>query len=308
MLQSAACVMLCAGACLGQARPPRVFHFPKPPRPSSWQPPMKPLTRLAELKAKHRGETNWSELVILDSNSRGQVISAAPGSRVAGHLHADSPEWWVIQEGRIRFEIESGASEFQRIEAWKGSYVFAPERRLHSLEVIGDTPAIRFEVTLAETTPVWEVPPPGVETFPVRLDIGPNPSDVPAATPDRLHVNIEDLEAAHKGQSAWSEPAMRKNRVRGNFIYGRARDNPLPRPGERGHFHADFAEFWIVLRGQLRWFLEGQAEPILAGEGDIVYAPPRTFHRIEFAGEGPACRLTSSTFPAANHIYDAAAR
>ena len=32
--------------------------------------------------------------------------------------------------------------------------------------------------------------------------------------PERLHVNIEDLEAAHRGQSSWSEPSHRKNRVR----------------------------------------------------------------------------------------------
>ncbi len=98
---------------------------------------------------------------------------------------------------------------------------------------------------------------------------------------------------------------MRKNRVRGNFIYGHAKDNPKRTPGYRGHFHADFAEFWIVLRGKLTWTMPGLAEPLLGEEGDIVYAPPKTFHIPEFAGDGPACRLTSSTYPAANHIVDA---
>ena len=173
------------------------------------------------------------------------------------------------------------------------------------------SPAIRLEVTLAEASSVYEsVPtggPPGVEWIPITLSTGRNPDDVPDPKGrfERLHVNIEDLEAAHKGQSAWSEPSMRKNRVRGNFIYGHAKDNPKHPPGYRGHFHADFAEFWIVLRGRLRWALEGIAEPVIAGEGDIVYAPPKTFHSPEFWGEGPSCRLTSSTYPAANHLYDA---
>ena len=96
---------------------------------------------------------------------------------------------------------------------------------------------------------------------------------------------------------------MRKNRVRGNFIYGHAKDNPN-RPSDRGHLHADFAEFWTVLRGQLRWTIEGAPEPFVAREGDIVYAPPQHFHHIEFWGDGPACRLTSSTYPSANHLYD----
>jgi quercetin dioxygenase-like cupin family protein len=264
---------------------------------------MKPVTRLADLKAKHAGQADWEELVILDHNSRGRVISAAPGSRLPRHLHPDSPEWWVVQEGRLRFEIEYPAGRFQTIEARKGSYVYAPERHLHSLEVIGDTPAIRFEVTLRDATPIYESQPPGIASIPVTLQTGLNPTDVPSDQPDRIHTNIEDLEAAHRGQSSWSEPAQRKNRVRGNFIYGHKKDN-RSRPGDRGHFHADFAEFWIVLRGALRWTMEGQ-EPLIASEGDIVYAPPSTFHLPEFWGEGPSCRLTSSTYPSANHIYDA---
>jgi mannose-6-phosphate isomerase-like protein (cupin superfamily) len=298
-------VLTLALPCVGQ----RVLWFPKPVRPPGYQAPMKPVTRLADLKAKHHGRTNWRELVIADRNTRAWVVQEAPGSKTVRHLHPDAPEWWVVQEGRVRFEIEAADGKMQGVEARKGSYVFAPERHLHSIEVIGDQPAIRFEVTLADVSWVFDEKPAGgeeIDYIPVRLQTGPNPSDVATdGKPDRIHVNIEDLEAEFKGKSSWSVPAMRKNRVRGNFIYGHAKDNPKRGPAERGHFHADFAEFWIVLRGQLRWTMEGLPEPVLASEGDIVYAPPGTFHLPEFAGEGPSCRLTSSTYPAANHIYDA---
>jgi len=301
-----------ASAVGAQTPSPRVFWFPKPVKTAAYQPPMQPIVRLKDLKAKHWGQTNWSELVIDDGNTRASVISAAPGSKLARRLYPDSPAWWVVQEGQIRFEIEAENGRMQVIEARKGSYVFAPERHLHGLEVIGERPAIRLEVTLAQATPVFETKPEGVgdgevRYIPVTLSTGLNPDDVPNKTgkPDRLHVNIEDLEAAHRGQSAWSEPAMRKNRVRGNFIYGHAKDNPKRKPGDRGHFHADFAEFWIVLRGKLHWIMEGVGQPIVGEEGDIVYAPPKTFHIPEFIGDGPACRLTSSTYPAANHIFDA---
>jgi len=270
---------------------------------------MKPLTRLADLKAKHYGSTNWSELVIDDGNTRALVISAAPGSKTARHLYPDSPAWWVVQEGRIRFEIETAQGP-QKVEARKGSYVFAHERRLHSFEVIGDQPAIRLEVTLAAATPVFETRPEGVgrgeiEYIPITLSTGANPDDPRDAAKERIHVNIEQLEAAHKSQSSWSEPAQRKNRVRGNFIYGHERDNPKHAAGDRGHMHADFAEFWTVMRGKLRWTIEGIDHPLIGEEGDIVYAPPGSFHMPEFFGEGPACRLTSSTYPGANHIFDA---
>jgi mannose-6-phosphate isomerase-like protein (cupin superfamily) len=294
-----------------QSAKPRVFYFPKPVQPTPYVSPMKPVHRLAEIKAKHQGQQNWNEPVIADSNTRAAVISALPGSRVERHLHADSPEWWVVQEGVIRFEIEGLEGKTETVEARKGSYVFAPERRLHSLEVIGEQPAIRFEVTLANTTSVYEKPPsersPGIEYIPIALATGANPSDVgnEGGTPERLHWSIEDQEKSHAGRSAWTVNVMRKNRVRANLICGHAKDNPKRRVGDRGHFHADFAEFWIVMRGRLNWILEGIAEPVLAAEGDIVYAPPKTFHAPEFAGNGLACRLTSSTFPGANHIFDA---
>jgi quercetin dioxygenase-like cupin family protein len=294
-------------AAAAWAQPPKVFYFPKPTTPAPYRAPMKPLTRLADLKAKHYGNTNWSELVIDDGNTRAYVISAAPGSRVARHLYPDSPAWWVVQEGRIRFEIETSQG-VQKFEARKGSYVFAPERRLHSFEVVGDQPAIRLEVTLAAATPVFESRPDTVgrgliEYIPITLSTGANPDDPRDAGQERIHVNIEDLETAHKGKSSWSEPAQRKNRVRGNFIYGYAKDLKQV-PGDRGHMHADFAEFWTVMRGKLQWTIEG-LDPFIGEEGDIVYAPPGRFHKPEFYGDGPACRLTSSTYPGANHIYDA---
>jgi oxalate decarboxylase/phosphoglucose isomerase-like protein (cupin superfamily) len=285
----------------------RVFYLPRPAKPAPYRAPMKPLVRLADLEAKHRGSRNWSELVILDNNSRAQVISAAPGSKIARHLHPDAPEWWVVQRGRIRFEIETAEGKFQTIEAAKGSYVYAPERQLHSLEVIGDEPAIRFEVTLSESASVWETPPGEGEYIPVNLQTGPNPSDVqnPGGAPDRIFFNVDDLAAKHRDQSAWTETVMRKNRVRGNLICGHTKDNPARQAAGRGHLHAGFAEFWIVMKGRLEWIMEGIEQPLAAGEGDIVYAPPNRFHSPQFAGEGLACRLTSSTYPAANHIYDA---
>ena len=58
---------------------------------------------------------------------------------------------------------------------------------------------------------------------------------------------------------------------------------------------------------ELRWTFDGNAAgSIVATQGDIVYAPPKTWHAPEFWGkQGLNCRLTSSTYPSANHLYDA---
>ena len=298
--------ILLASACFAQPREQRTFYIAKP-GVTPYRAPMKPITRLADVKAKHHGQTNWSELVIDDGNSRASMIQEGPGSKYARRLYPDSPAWWAVLEGRIRFEIEKPEGGFEIVEARKGSYVFVPERHLHSLKVTGDAPAIRFEVTLYQATPVFEKRPPAGAYIPVRLSTGPNPLDVrePDGKPWLSHVNVYDLAKANEGKPRWYQPAMRKNRVRGNFICGHPSAEPKREPGYRGHFHADFAEFWVVMLGSLKWTLEGQ-ETVIGQQGDIVYAPPRTFHIAQFLGtDGPNCRLTSSTFPSANHIYDA---
>lgn len=309
-------LLLCAllSAAAGVAQEQKVFYYPKPVAQTPYRAPMKPVTRLEDLKAKNHGRTNWREKVIDDGNSLAYMIREAPGSRYERRLYADSPAWWAVLEGRIRFEIERPEGGFETFEATRGSYVFAPERMLHSLEVVGQEPAIRFEVTLYAATPVFERRPTdeggeSIEYIPVRLSAGPNPLDVPPpdGEPWPVHVNVYDLEEQHEGQPRWSVPAMRKNRVRGNFICGRAdAERPLE-SGYRGHFHSDFAEFWVVMMGELRWIFEGDvANAVHAKQGDIVYAPPKTFHIPQFWGEeGLNCRLTSSTFPSANHLFEA---
>lgn len=306
---------LCAAlfAALAGAQEERVFYYPKPVAATPYPAPTQPITRLDDLKAKYAGQTNWRELVIDDGNSLAHMIREAPGSRYERRLFADSPAWWAVLEGRIRFEIEQSDGTFETIEASKGSYVFVPERMVHSLEVIGDEPAIRFEVTLYSATPVFEQRPAvsddaSVEYIPVRLSSGPNPLDVAPLNgePWESHVNIYELAKQNEGRERWSRPAMRKNRVRGNFICGQASVEGPIAAGYRGHFHSDFAEFWVVMLGELRWVFEGDvAKAVYAKQGDIIYAPPKTFHMPQFWGkDGLNCRLTSSTFPSANHLYD----
>jgi mannose-6-phosphate isomerase-like protein (cupin superfamily) len=308
------CVQVClaslfaASSLLAQSEPPpaKVFYVPKPVQPVPYDAPMQPVVRLAELKAKHKGQANWTELVVYDKNNRVQVISAAPGSKVPRHLHSDAPEYWVVQEGRIRFEIEDPPGRFETFEAGKGDLVLAPERRLHSLEVIGTEPAIRLQVTLPDTTDVYEVKPDQPETgmvyTPVTLSTGNNPDEVPNdGKPDRLFFNLDELQKEHPGRRSWSDLAVRKNRAHANIICGYGADVKQT-PGNLGHYHTDFAEIWVILRGRQSFAIEGLA-PFVAGEGDVVYAPAKRWHLPEASGEGMSCRLAMTPYPAGNHLY-----
>jgi mannose-6-phosphate isomerase-like protein (cupin superfamily) len=304
------CLVLMLGSTtflLAQRPDPKIFYFPKPLQPAPYVTPMKPFIRLADLKAQHKGQADWTVLVVNDKYNRAEVISAAPGTKAAMHLHADSPEYWVVQEGRMRFEIEDPPGKFQTIEAAKGALVFAPERHLHSFEVIGTEPAIRFQVTLPDVNSVFQSKPEtarnGTEYIPATLSTGNNPDEVPSpdGKPDRLYFNVVDMDKEHPGKRSWADLAIRKNRAHANIICGYAAD-VKHRPGDRGHFH-DFPEMWIIQRGQLRFAIEG-VEPFIIGEGDMAYAPATRWHLPEPYGEGSACRLAMTPFPAGNHLYD----
>lgn len=292
-------------------QPSKIFYAPKPIQPMAYLAPMKPLVRLADLKAKHAGQSNWREQVVYDKNNRAEVISAAPGSKEPRHLHSDAPEYWVVQEGRIRFEVEDPPGKFKYFEASAGDLVLAPERRLHSLEVIGAEPAIRFQVTLPDTTAVYETKPAqaekGMEYEPVTLSAGDNPDEVPGdGKPDRLFFKLDELQKEHPGKRSWSDLAVRKNRAHANIICGYSAD-VKHRPGDLGHYHTDFAEIWVIMRGQQSYDIEGLA-PFTAGMGDIVYAPAKRWHRPEPSGEGMSCRLAMTPYPAGNHLYQPRAK
>ena len=289
-----------------QRQPAKIFYVPKPIQPMPYVSPMKPLVRLAELKAKHAGQVNWSELVVYDNNNRAEMISAAPGSKIARHLHSDAPEYWIVQEGRIRFEIEDPPGTFQSYEASKGDLVLAPERHLHSLQVVGTEPAIRFQVTLPETTTIYETKPDqsekGTKMTAVTLSTGDNPDEVPDnGKPRRVFFNIDALQKEYSGRKSWSDLAVRKNRAHANIICGYTSATKRP-ADDLGHYHTDFAEMWIVMRGQETFAIEG-LDPFVAAAGDVVYAPAKRWHLPEPSGAGMSCRLAITPYPAGNHLY-----
>jgi mannose-6-phosphate isomerase-like protein (cupin superfamily) len=297
----------------------KVFYYPKPAA-RVYEPPMKPVTRLADLKAKNKGKTSWREPIIDDGNSVAFMVQERPGTKHERKLYPDSAAWWVVLEGSIRFEIEKADGDFEIISARKGSFVFAPERLLHSLEVIGNEPSIRYEVTAGpSSTPIYEKRPAqtprGVEYLPVTLSTGSNPLDVrnqgmPSGKPWPHHLNVYDLAKQNDGKKGFTQEAMRANRARGNFICGYAGGPQPTDSGNRGHLHTDTGESWIVMLGELRWVFEGDVKnAVIARQGDIVYAVPNTFHSPQFWGkEGLNCRLTNSTMPSLNHLYDANSR
>jgi mannose-6-phosphate isomerase-like protein (cupin superfamily) len=273
---------------------------PKPTQPSRWIPPNKPHTKLADLKTKHQGEENWREVVVDDDHLHAEYIQMAPKAKVPKRFHPDTREWWIVMQGQVRYEIE-GQVPFV---ATKGSMVQVPMQTIYSMEAVGDQPALRFEVNIANAKTLYpkEVEPPkvpGIEWIPARLNRTPGPY----GRGNQPHINLYEL---YKTPANDLRRFVDDDRAAANIIYGYEKNLPPLDPNFRGHYHPECAEFWLIMAGQIRYPIENYGV-VIAEEGDVVYVPPFTFHAPRFFGPGPSCRLAMNGYPNIAHIREAEA-
>jgi mannose-6-phosphate isomerase-like protein (cupin superfamily) len=123
---------------------------PMPVKANPFVAPNKPLTKLPDLLAKHKGQQNWKEIVVHDHLFHAEYIQMAAGAKTPRMFQQDHRTWWVVQDGQIRFTIE-GQEPFV---ASKGFLVQVPKRLIYQHETVSHRPALAFEVTkpAAQTT------------------------------------------------------------------------------------------------------------------------------------------------------------
>jgi mannose-6-phosphate isomerase-like protein (cupin superfamily) len=293
---------LAAAALWAQQPAPLLSWAPKPLKPTKWTAPHKPVQRYAEMLAKYKGQQNWSEPVMDDEHLRSEFISSAPGTKTLRRFHPDTREWWVVADGQIRFSID-GQAPFVASQGW---LVQVPYRTVYSMETIGDKPSIRLETNIAHAQTVYpmDVKPPKLEGFeflPVRI-AGP-------VTPDyktnRTHATYEEL-AAEAEATPRKQATLRfahDDRGTVNFIYGYGKDLPPVTDADRGHYHPEGAEFWIVLHGRISYKIEG-IDPFIAHLYDCVYVPKYKFHLARCYGDGPSTRLAMNGYFDIAHLFD----
>ena len=250
----------------------------------------KPWTKLADLKAKHKGQTTWRDLIVDDGRLTGEYFSAAPGTKVTPRFHPDTREWFAVVEGEVRVEIE-GQEPFT---ATRGSLVNIPRQTIYSLETIGNAPSLRFAVNVTGAKTLYPdaverpAPPKGTEWMQVRINRTPGRYD----EFNQPHLNIH--QAASKNEKYSGGRFVRDDKSEMLVLYGHEKNMPPLDPADKGHFHAESAEFWLVFSGKIRYAFEGQ-QPFIASEGDVVYVPSNTWHATRYIGDN-ACRLSITEY------------
>jgi quercetin dioxygenase-like cupin family protein len=292
-----ALAVLMTGTVFAQ-RPAEEASWAPKMEPAQYPPGHKPHTKLADLRAKYKGKSDWRDTIVSDTYFKAEYISMAPGARVEPRFHPDTRIWWIVMDGEIRFDIEGQDSFIAR----KGSMVQAPMQTIYSMQAIGDKPALRFEVSPAQGKTLYPrsvKPPemPGIDWIPVVLGRKPQPYGYE----NKPHINLYDLA---KTPGYRGGRFVHDDRGVANIIYGSEKNLPPLNPADKGHYHPECAEFWLIMTGQIRFPIE-KVGTIIAEEGDVVYVPPFTFHAPRFHGEGPSCRLAMNGYPNISHLREA---
>ena len=111
-------------------RQPIQVLAPKPAGLAPYTGPNRPVWRLNEILAAHRGSADWAQTIVTTRDFIGQWISMGAGQKTKTVMYADDRVFWVIQSGQIRFTI-AGQEPFV---ATKGFVVQVPYRTFYSLE------------------------------------------------------------------------------------------------------------------------------------------------------------------------------
>jgi len=288
----AAILLACSVVPIAKSAPLTAWA-PQPVKPAPYISPNKPLKKFVDILARHRGQSDWTETEVLTRDFIGQYVSMGAGKKTKTLFYADDRVYWVVMSGQMRVTID-GVEPFV---ASKGFLVQVPYRVPYSMETIGDAPSLRFEVRPSGETPsypVSETPDPakGMKFIKANYTGRGKYDDV-----NKPYVDFEkDIVAANgKGGGAVKDDHTWANIIRSQGV-------ATPPNTNFGHFHENFAEFWLIMEGKEEFLIEG-VPLIKADVGDIVFAPEERWHRALAAGTGMGTRLAITPRPPSLHYY-----
>jgi len=279
----------------GRGAGPLIMMSPKATS-AGWTGVHKPHTKLADVLAAHKGQVDWAQTIVDDESLNAQWISMGPGKKTPRRMNGDTREWWIVQSGTLRFTVDGR----EPVVATKGVMVQVPYRTLYQIENIGSEPALRFEVNVTRARklyPVDEAPVPlaGFQYVKTRVDGGQGALDAQ----NRPVVDFNKVVSGEERGGAF----VTDDRSFANIIMGRYQ---APQPGNKGHYHEEGGEFWLIMLGHIRYNIEG-LQQFEAEEGDVVYVPRQTWHLASNGGKDGerSCRLAMNGFPYQAHMYEA---
>ena len=236
--------------------------------------------RISDVVAKH-GAPPWAERILHDGRNDAVLICDAPGGENDAHVHPDFVEWWIVLQGEMVWEI----GNYPPVRATRGDVVMAPRGQRHAIKTVGSENSLRLGVTMPGSN----------HDVKARRSNILKPFPKQDGPPNMLQTTQEYM-LDKFGDPPWSTSILLDERNSANLIcHGPGMTN-------NAHWHPDFSEWWMIMRGELTWKV-GENRPIIeAKEGDIVFVPEGMRHHISTVGDDISFRLAVTT-PDQPHIY-----
>ena len=210
-------------------------------------------------------------------------------------MNGDTREWWIVQSGTLRFTVEGR----EPVVATKGVMVQVPYRTLYQIENVGTDPALALRgERRARAQAVSGRRDAGAA---VRLRVRQDARDGGRGMLDPQNRPVVDFNKVVSGEERGGA-FVTDDRSFANIIMG---NYQAPQPGNKGHYHEEGGEFWLIMLGNIRYNIEGLRE-FEAEEGDVVYVPRQTWHLASFGGKPGvrSCRLAMNGFPYQAHMFE----
>jgi mannose-6-phosphate isomerase-like protein (cupin superfamily) len=111
----------------------------------------------------------------------------------------------------------------------------------------------------------------------------PAPVRIPLLESATLQARLETIRAKHEAPP-WSEALVLTDDIQAFLIC-----HPPGQPNDTHYHHHD--EWWVVVQGEIDWYIEGAPEPIHARARDFVFGPKHRWHHIEPVGRELTIRI-----------------
>ena len=290
--------------------PPVLVWSQKPATLTPYEAPNRPVWRLTDVLAMHTGQVSWSQPIVRDALLEANYVQMAPGAVTPKMYYGDDHYWFIVWDGQLRVTI-NGIEPFV---ASKGFMVQIPRRVEYQLATVGNTPALRFEVQIANapiyyTDMAFTPPPtPGMIWYRgTRIATRTAQLDPQAAVPTytaafgggRVYLDFFKEIVAGEGPGR-AGAFVRDDRGFFNIIRGNGRPQSIT--SDLGHFHTYGHEFWFIPEGKISVQIEGLDELATGGPGDIITAVRGRFHRASSDGE-MSTRIATNGYPEGLHVY-----
>jgi mannose-6-phosphate isomerase-like protein (cupin superfamily) len=257
--------------------PMRVWAPKKTPY-AAYVAPNKPWWKLADVLAMHRKEKSWSQPIVRNKDIVADWHQIAAGQATQELAYSDNRTGIIVWSGEVKVSL-AGQEPFV---ARKGFEIDIPFRVPFTLQVIGDTPALYFEIHAASDLPLYPVTSTTSRPKPVngfmyeeRLASG-GPGGFDAANKPYLDYYKDVVGGGARAGAFIAAQHMFVNNIRG-------RATVTPPASNLGHYHVGYDEFWFVMEGNVDLQVEG-VPVFTASAGDVISAAQGRWHRASFGG------------------------